>query len=256
MTKRFFLQIVLTAIILFSIVFVWEFLIESWWASNESDSEHWQYIITIMIFGIFTLIFPSVISVKEWGKRQRAQEEVRNINKELLSAIEQTSSIIDFKILDKNYDAMMVNPCLEKCWEKMHCCQKDCLCYGKDPLRCWQVAGTLCKGNVQGVFVQKYVNCYECEVYKSATRSPRLALREHLNNMIHVLEVQKKELSEALNEVKTLRGVIPICSYCKKIRNDRGAWDILESYISDHSNAEFSHGICPECYEKQMAKLE
>jgi len=59
-------------------------------------------------------------------------------------------------------------------------------------------------------------------------------------------------LRTALDEVKTLRGIIPICSYCKKIRDDKGAWDIVEAYICDHSDAQFSHGICPDCYKKEM----
>lgn len=61
------------------------------------------------------------------------------------------------------------------------------------------------------------------------------------------------ELNKAFDEIKTLRGIIPICSYCKKIRNDKGAWDNLEAYICNHSEAQFSHGVCPECYKKQMA---
>lgn len=55
------------------------------------------------------------------------------------------------------------------------------------------------------------------------------------------------ELHKTLGEVKTLRGFLPICSSCKKIRTDQGSWQQLESYIRDHSDAEFSHGICPEC---------
>jgi len=64
-----------------------------------------------------------------------------------------------------------------------------------------------------------------------------------------------KELKKALDEVKTLRGIIPICSYCKKIRDDKGAWDIFEAYICNHSDAQFSHGACPECYKKQMEDM-
>lgn len=63
------------------------------------------------------------------------------------------------------------------------------------------------------------------------------------------------ELQKSLDEVKTLRGIIPICSYCKKIRNDAGAWNILEAYICAHSDAQFSHGICPECYTKQVDEI-
>ncbi len=59
-----------------------------------------------------------------------------------------------------------------------------------------------------------------------------------------------KSLQEALNDIKTLQGVIPICSYCHSIRNDEGAWNKLEKYISEHSNAKFSHGICPKCLSK------
>lgn len=55
------------------------------------------------------------------------------------------------------------------------------------------------------------------------------------------------ELQKALAGIKTLRGLIPICSGCKKIRDDQGCWNQLESYIRDHSEAEFSHGICPDC---------
>jgi PAS domain S-box-containing protein len=58
------------------------------------------------------------------------------------------------------------------------------------------------------------------------------------------------ELQKALSEVKKLSGLLPICSSCKKIRDDKGYWNQIESYIRDHSEAEFSHGICPECVEK------
>jgi hypothetical protein len=55
-----------------------------------------------------------------------------------------------------------------------------------------------------------------------------------------------------LKQVKQLHGLLPICMYCKKIRNDGDYWQQVETYISDHSEAEFSHGICPECYEKHV----
>ena len=58
------------------------------------------------------------------------------------------------------------------------------------------------------------------------------------------------QLQEALAKVKTLSGFLPICASCKKIRDDRGYWMQIEAYIRDHSEAEFSHGICPECKEK------
>ena len=58
------------------------------------------------------------------------------------------------------------------------------------------------------------------------------------------------DLQKALTEVKTLSGLLPICSSCKKIRDDEGYWQQIEEYIRDHSEADFTHGICNECVEK------
>jgi len=63
------------------------------------------------------------------------------------------------------------------------------------------------------------------------------------------------ELQEALDKVKTLSGLLPICSSCKKIRDDQGYWQQVEVYIQDHSDAEFSHGICPDCARKLYPDL-
>ncbi|MGO9414951.1 MAG: PAS domain S-box protein [Syntrophobacteraceae bacterium] len=62
------------------------------------------------------------------------------------------------------------------------------------------------------------------------------------------------ELQEALVKVKALKGLLPICAWCKKIRNDQGYWQQIEAYIRDHSEADFSHGICPECAHKVGAE--
>ncbi len=59
-----------------------------------------------------------------------------------------------------------------------------------------------------------------------------------------------RELQKALASIKILQGLIPICASCKKIRNDKGYWEHLETYIHDHSEADFTHGICPECVKK------
>ena len=66
---------------------------------------------------------------------------------------------------------------------------------------------------------------------------------------IEIDERKKTEVSlrEALNKIKTLSGLLSICASCKKIRDQKGVWVNIESYVRDHSNAEFSHGVCPEC---------
>jgi|GEM_PF-6016518 len=63
------------------------------------------------------------------------------------------------------------------------------------------------------------------------------------------------ELQKSLAEVKTLSGLLPICSWCKKIRDDKGYWNQLESYISQHSGVDFSHGVCPDCMRKHYPEL-
>jgi len=71
-----------------------------------------------------------------------------------------------------------------------------------------------------------------------------------LRHPYQILAQREEELQLALNEVKTLRGIIPICMHCKKIRDTRGEWEKIEKYVSEHSHAEFSHSICEECLQK------
>jgi hypothetical protein len=70
-----------------------------------------------------------------------------------------------------------------------------------------------------------------------------------------MMRQQNDELNAALTRVKRLEGIIPICSYCKKICNEQQSWEQMEKYLTEHSDALFSHGICPECAEKLMANL-
>jgi phosphoserine phosphatase RsbU/P len=80
-------------------------------------------------------------------------------------------------------------------------------------------------------------------------------LRARVMVGVRVLSLQERladrvaELQTALSNVKQLRGLLPICSYCKKIRGDDQYWQQVEGYISQHSEAQFSHGICPDCFD-------
>lgn len=67
---------------------------------------------------------------------------------------------------------------------------------------------------------------------------------------------EKRSLEEALGQVKTLRGLLPLCAYCKKVRDDQGYWNQIEAYVAQHSHADFSHGICPECAQKYFPDME
>lgn len=66
------------------------------------------------------------------------------------------------------------------------------------------------------------------------------------------LNKRVNELERALSQVKRLQGLIPICSFCKKVRNDGNYWEQVEAYICEHTEAQFSHAICPECYEQHV----
>ncbi len=87
-------------------------------------------------------------------------------------------------------------------------------------------------------------------------------LRARVAVGVRVLTLQQKlaervaELQTALSNVKQLRGLLPICSYCKRIRGDDQYWQQVEGYIAEHSDAQFSHGICPSCYETISAELD
>jgi len=78
----------------------------------------------------------------------------------------------------------------------------------------------------------------------------RVGVGRRLIDVQELLASKVRELSLALEQIKTLRGIVPICSCCKKIRDDQGYWNQLETYVRDHTEAEFSHGLCPECAEK------
>jgi len=87
-------------------------------------------------------------------------------------------------------------------------------------------------------------------------------LRARINAGVRVLTLQERlaqqvvELQQALANVKQLSGMLPICSYCKRVRGDEDYWQQVESYIADRTDAEFSHGVCPNCFEKMRADFE
>jgi len=86
----------------------------------------------------------------------------------------------------------------------------------------------------------------------------REELRLRLNTGQRILELQASlaervaQLEEALGQVKVLRGILPICSYCKKVRKDKDYWEQVESYIATQTDVRFSHGICPDCYDSRV----
>ena len=98
-------------------------------------------------------------------------------------------------------------------------------------------------------------------------------IKDHERNYLHVMPITVKnaidryrmeqerqrlitELQSAITDIKTLRGLLPICARCKKIRDDKGYWNHIEKYIQEHTDAQFTHGYCPDCARELFNSIE
>jgi PAS domain S-box-containing protein len=98
---------------------------------------------------------------------------------------------------DADVYRLVENPSIPVCWEMKNCAYDECPVYGQRNVRCWQVAGTHCGGEIQGQFAKKYSDCKECEVYRTSVKDTVYEITETFNNMMHILEVKQNELIEA-----------------------------------------------------------
>jgi phosphoserine phosphatase RsbU/P len=90
-------------------------------------------------------------------------------------------------------------------------------------------------------------NDYLTRPFKIGELTARVEVGRRMIEMQDTLVSKLEELRKALLEIKTLRGMLPICANCKRIRDDKGYWNQIETYISNHTGAEFSHSLCPDC---------
>ena len=79
---------------------------------------------------------------------------------------------------------------------------------------------------------------------------------DELDGVIAGLNLLAEEIAGSVFKINKLSGLLPICAWCKKIRNDKEYWQTVEQYIGEHTQAEFTHGMCPECYEKIVAGID
>jgi phosphoserine phosphatase RsbU/P len=96
---------------------------------------------------------------------------------------------------------------------------------------------------------------YVTKPFDTAELRARIQVGARVVNLQTTLAQRVRELEEALSNVKQLQGLLPICSYCKKIRDDQNYWHQVESYVGTHTDAQFSHGICPDCSRKLRVEL-
>ena len=101
-------------------------------------------------------------------------------------------------------------------------------------------------------------NSFEARIFPFGDNEAYTLIRDITDRKRTEKEKEKliKDLQDALGQLKTLKGLLPICSACKKIRDDKGYWNQIDAYISKHSEAEFTHGICPGCAKKLYPELD
>jgi hypothetical protein len=112
------------------------------------------------------------------------------------------------------------------------------------------------------LFIVAYVSSFTAgalELKRNQLSLQNRRLEEKTNQLENYqlsLKQKNEALQNALDEIETLRGIIPICANCKKIRDDNGYWNQIEKYIMDHSEAYFSHSLCPDCIKQLYPELE
>ena len=102
-------------------------------------------------------------------------------------------------------------------------------------------------GGISGLFLM---------LWNDKLRQANRALQQANDNLEIKVRERTHDLEKALSEIKTLRGILPICSHCKRIRDDKGYWNKIEAYIEKHSDASFTHGICQECAKKYYPDMD
>jgi len=180
------------------------------------------------------------------------------------------NNVIPVCITDKNYEIVMANDSYWSIWGRAE--HKPLKCYEHRPGESCHTENCSLMRVLKGAkeYVAESKKEYHNEThYFIVTARPFLDARNRIAGIIESFQdiTERKKLEDekanlvdqlrsSLENVKLLSGLIPICSSCKKIRDDKGYWNQIEAYIRDHSEAEFSHGICPECAKKYYSDLD
>jgi two-component system NtrC family sensor kinase len=157
----------------------------------------------------------TVVLIHETTEIKQISEELERTNKtveqnrlKLQKALDEIFRLMDNATRSTSKGVRFHNPHIRKCYDVKDCKKTECPCYGREAMRCWQVAGTYCGGEVQGAFAQKYGSCVQCNVYQEATNDPIYQIGEQFNNMMHVLELKNRELENAYRELKASQSAV------------------------------------------------
>ena len=99
-------------------------------------------------------------------------------------------------------------------------------------------------------------NDYITKPFHPIELESRVRVGQRMIRLQTSLAARVRELEEASSHVKRLQGLLPICSYCKKVRNETNYWQQVDSYLTSHSDVELSHGVCPDCFERVMSEMD
>jgi len=144
-----------------------------------------------------------ITGIKEMTEALEAKNrEIETYSAKLQRALDKITELIKQVVEDGSFGVYFENEGLDPCYEVMECRKTDCPCYGKGPVRCWQVAGTFCGGEAHGAFAEKISSCLSCDHFRRSTADPVVMIGEQFNNMMHILERKNNELQEAYAELK------------------------------------------------------
>jgi signal transduction histidine kinase/PAS domain-containing protein len=145
-----------------------------------------------------------VVTLQDISDRKRILLKVEQDRKKLEGALAEISSMIQ-RVTNGNAEEEFffpLPPDHEPCWKMMRCGQENCPCFGREPRQCWTIAGTSCKGKVQGKFAQKISNCLACEFYQEAADDPVVRIGIQFSHMVRIIEKKNRELQDAFDELK------------------------------------------------------
>jgi PAS domain S-box-containing protein len=169
------------------------------------------------------------------------------------------------KILGLTFDQMTGRTSMDPRWKTIHEDGSDFS--GEDhPAMTALITGERVEGVIMGVFnpekeAYRWININAIPEYRESERKPYRVYTtfDDITERRHA-EAEREnlisELRKALKEVKTLRGILPLCSFCKKIRDDKGYWEQVDIYLHKHSLADISHSVCPKCAKEHYPDLD
>lgn len=175
--------------------------------------------------------------------------EADRINKQsqmLADAKQQFSALTHAAITQRDWNVSFEDPQIPTCWEVKNCEAKDCPSYGKHHVRCWLVAGTFCRGEVQGRFAQKLGDCAKCEVYQLSTeRDPIDEIGENFNSLMWALREKEEMLSETNDELQSQYGELELLHRQARERADTDMLTGLRNHahFQDHLHSEVEKAL-------------